>query len=259
MRRLITLSSVCALLLGGQAIASPNLAGVQCKTIKDKTKRLQCFDAIDFNSSDKKSDLAPGKSKSWTTEPSAFLSMTLGENIESSIPQQCPSRSASYGGLEFNKFAWEKQGKPLCRLLRGEGRELNGVKYPRWYEVWGSGVEELRRGVRVETDDDERVNRIMAVFYSSEGSALYSALVQRFGEPSETAPSAMRLNNGASIPGTKSLWLGKRAILRFSSHESREVERGISDFGEISFTSTAYIDQQLKEQAADDAKKAAKF
>jgi hypothetical protein len=259
MRRLVTLSSVCALLLSGQAIASPNSAGVQCKAIKDKAKRLQCFDAIDFNVSKKEPELAPEKSKSWTNEPSAFLSMTLGEKIESSIPQQCPSRSASYGGDEFDKYAWEKQGKPLCRSLRAKGGELNGVKYPRWYEVWGSGVEELRRGVRVETDNEERVNRIKGVFYSSEGSALYSALVQRFGEPSETTPSAMRLNNGASIPGTTSVWLGKNAILRFSSHASREVDRGISDFGEISFTSTAFIDRQLKEQAADDAKKAAKF
>ena len=258
MFRLVAFSSVCAALLSGQAIASPNSSALQCKAIKDKTKRLQCFDAINFDAREG-SEPVQEKPKGWYNEPTAFLSMTLGEKIEVGIPKLCPSRAGLYGGDEFHKSEWEKQGKPLCRLLRAKGKEDEGVKYPRWYEVWGNCVEELRRGVRVETDIDERVNRIKGVFYSSEGSALYSALVQRFGEPSETSSSAMRLNSGASIPGTISLWLGKNAILRFSSHTTREVERGISDFGEISFTSTVYIDRQLKEQAADYARKATKF
>lgn len=256
--RLIILCASCTISAVVPAAASPISAGLECKVVKDKAKRLLCFDAINFKLFEKAEPEQP-KPKKWDKEPSSFLSIVLGEKIELAIPDRCPSERNSVGSDDFNRFKWEKQGKPLCQLLRTKGGMIGGVKYPRWYVVWGSGIDELRRGLRVDTDDDGIVNSVSAVFYSSESSALYSALLQRFGEPTETSATTMRLNNGSSIPGMASTWIGKQAVLQFSSHSLREADHGIVDLGEVSFTSTAYIDQKLNERAATALRKSEKF
>ena len=259
MFRSLAAVGLCALASAGSAQASPSAAGFECRALKDKTKRLQCYDAIRFEEPAKAAPAAP-LPKRWDREPGKFLSIALGEKVEASISAACPGEwSTLLRRNEFAKFKWEKQGKPLCQFLEHEGSVVAGTKLPRWYSVWGSGVDELRDGVRVSTDDEGKANRIAAKFYSSEAATLYAALVQRFGEPTTTEATSMMLNNGATIPGTSSTWVGAHAVLQFSSHASRETYRGITDFGEISFTSIAYLDQKLKARAEDTVKKAEKF
>lgn len=258
MLRLFIVCAVCVISSIGSAVAAPNARALECKAIKDKTKRLKCYDAIEFDEAEKPA--VTQQKKKWEKEPSSFLSIAMGEKLDSSVPVSCPTRSNSLLGMqEFDEYKWKKLGSPLCQVKGGAGGVIEGVKIAPSFYVWGTGVEELRRGVRVEVDDDGKVILVSAKFYSSEGASLYDALTKRFGEPTETSATTMILKNGASIPGSSSTWLGEKAVLVFSSHTDREVDRGITDFGKISFTTAAYIDRQLKEQAANTAKKSEKF
>ena len=259
MLRLTLVGSICLILSTGHAVASTDSSGKDCKAIKDKTKRLQCYDAIPSNEV-RKTDLVQQKPRKWEKEPSKFLSIALGEKIEASVPLKCPTKwEPALQRQAFVEYEWEKRGKPLCYVEEGKGAIIDGVKYPHSFAVWGTGVEELRRGVWAVVDDDEKIGEIGAWFYSSEGDSLYSALTQRFGEPTETAATTLTLNNGATIPGSISIWRGEKAILTFSSPARRETSDGITDFGKITFDSTAYMEQQLKDKAADTIKKAEKF
>jgi hypothetical protein len=259
MRRLFVVGCIFALGSTGHAIASTGSPEKECKAIKDKAKRLQCYDTLP-SKEDANAEPAKQTQRTWEKEPSQFLSVALGEKIEASVPVKCPTQwEPALHRNRFDPYKWEVQGKPLCHVEEGTGGTIDGVKYPHTYAVWGTGIEELRRGVWVVVDDNGKAVEIGAWFYSSEGANLLTALTQRFGEPMETAATTMTLNNGAAIPGSISTWRGSKAILTFSSTARREVDSGVTDFGKITFDSTAYIEQTLKDHAADTQKKAERF
>lgn len=259
MLRPTVVGCIFVLLSSGHAIAFPGSPGKECKAIKDKNKRLQCYDATSLNE-EAKADPVRQKQRKWENEPGKFLSIALGEKVEASVPVKCPTKwEPALQRQAFEKYRWEQQGKPLCYVEEYKGGIIDGVKYPHSFAVWGTGVEELRRGVWAVVDDDGKVGQVGAWFNSSEGTSLYKALIQRFGEPTETAATTLRLNNGATVPGSISTWHGEKATLTFSSPAQREVDGDVTDLGKITFDSNAHIEQQLKEQTADILKRSEKF
>jgi hypothetical protein len=247
-RLILAVTLMCASSLSWTA----NGTQEQCRSIKNNSKRLECYDNLPLTSSKFTSATEDINAlPTWDKEPDSFLSMKIDKPVYESYATPCPI-TTRYGGItEIDTFQWEKQGKPQC-VYRRSGTNGN------WAQFKGHGIEGLRNE-RVSLYEENVVGKVTAAFYSVQYTILLDALIQRFGRPTTTISGAMKLNNGAELPTTTNTWIGKKSILMITNLARRETYEGLTDYGELTFTSNEYA--RLQREVADKTtqEKAQKF
>lgn len=214
----------------------------QCRAIKLNTKRLQCYDSIPDANTGVGSSISPKgekRLKVWDLEPDSFLGVKIDKPLKDSYPDECPL-TTRYTFEVIDSYQWGKQGKPKCSYVHTQAKQP-------WAEFLGHGVDGLRKE-RVSFYGDGLVGRISARFLSIQYKEMLSALIQRFGPPTTSVPTAMKLNNGGELPSAVNTWVGKNSVLTIVELAYRETDGGLIDYGEMSFTAKGYLDQERESE-----------
>lgn len=229
---------------GSHALASDN---AECGGIKLNSKRLQCYDAKFAAKQDGVSKAVDSTSSKWAAEPGGFLTITLDQLIEKSMPSVCPADDRGV----FSEYQWGKIGKPRCHLHYPTSN-------PRYAVFAGHGVEDFRQ-TSAYLYGENLVGRINATFFSAQYSEILTALTQKYGPPTMTTSTTLRLNSGAEFPNTVSMWLGEKATLTIEALGARGGTGRATDYGQINLTSHRYRDYVKSEEDKASVARSSKF
>ncbi|MDO8069432.1 hypothetical protein [Janthinobacterium sp. SUN206] len=216
------------------AIAQKNGDSVlECRTIKDSGKRMQCYDKISVLEIKEKKKTESVVAH-WEKEPNSFLSVKLGEKIELSILNICPNYP-TYDNSFFaiDTIKWENSGKPLCYFFYSNDNHT-------WAKFYGYGVEAFRDG-KIIFNDSKIVEKISVKFFSYDYAGVYDLLVKRYGIPSVTKKSEIRLVSGASLPNETSMWMGEKVNILLESFAERQIDGKIRDYGQVIVATQEYM------------------